>query len=155
MIHDGFLKISGVAPFDLVITDRSGRSLEGEKPHGGPKIHLEPVKSGPRGPLSSAPAQGKKIDDLVGQDEVRESLKIVCLAAQEENRAPRHVLLQGPPGLGKTSLARALAVESQAPFVARTGPAVTSIDDLLVPEGSILLIDEIHGLPQQVAEVFY
>ncbi len=155
MIHDGFLKIEGKAPHGLTITDGSGRLLDGNGRRVGPEILLDRIEGGPYGPPSATVAEGKKLADLIGQEEVRESLEIVCLAAQRENRAPRHVLLQGPPGLGKTSLARAMAVESGAPFVSRTGPAVSSIDELLVAEGTVLLIDEIHALPRHVAEVFY
>lgn len=158
LLHEGLLKIEGEAPNSLIMTDRHGRELQGQVQFTGPKIHFDRVGGGPRGPGQPeqvAVATGRDLSQLFGQEHVRANLKIACLAAKAGGRPVHHILFQGPPGLGKTTIARAVAVESNAPFVERTGAAIKSLNDLFAPKGSVLFIDEIHGLSRQLAEVFY
>jgi Holliday junction DNA helicase RuvB len=101
-----------------------------------------------------------KFDDYVGQEHVRSNLQIACSASKRRGEALDHVLLHGPPGLGKTSLARIIAGELGVGFKSTSGPAIERPGDLAailttLSDRDVLFIDEIHRLPRVVEEVLY
>ena len=102
----------------------------------------------------------RRLGDFVGQQAVRDQLGIFIEAARAREEALDHVLLAGPPGLGKTSLAQIVASELDAPFVQTAGPALERKGDIaafltaLEPR-SVFFVDEIHRLPRALEETFY
>jgi Holliday junction DNA helicase RuvB len=101
-----------------------------------------------------------KLSDFIGQKELVENLKIVITAAQQRKEPLEHILLSGPPGLGKTSLAHIIAHEMRTKITATSGPAIERAGDLIgiltnLEKGDILFIDEIHRLPKVVEEFLY
>ena len=102
----------------------------------------------------------KKFSEYVGQKKTKEGLKIMIEAARSRNEPIDHVLLYGPPGLGKTTLANVIASEIGAQIRVTSGPAIERAGDLAsiltnLQEGDILFIDEIHRLNRTVEEVLY
>jgi Holliday junction DNA helicase RuvB len=101
-----------------------------------------------------------KLTEFVGQKEIIDNLKICLTAAKQRNEPLEHVLLSGPPGLGKTSLAHIISHEMHTKITATSGPAIERAGDLIgiltnLGKGDILFIDEIHRLSKVVEEFMY
>src|SRR3954464_966088 len=102
----------------------------------------------------------RRLEEFVGQHELKAQLQVSIKAAAARGEALDHVLLAGPPGLGKTSLARIVAEELDVPFVQTAGPALERKGDIaafltdLEPR-AVFFVDEIHRLPRAVEETFY
>jgi len=102
----------------------------------------------------------KRLGEYVGQDKIKESLKITMAAAQGRGEPIEHVLLHGPAGLGKTTLAHVISNELGANIRITSGPAIEKSGDLAailtnLGEGDILFIDEIHRLNKTIEEILY
>jgi Holliday junction DNA helicase RuvB len=102
----------------------------------------------------------KRLDDFPGQNRVREQLGLVLTAARRRGTPPDHVLLSGPPGLGKTTLAMIVAGELEQPIRITSGPAIQHAGDLAsvlssLAEGEVLFLDEIHRMSRSAEEMLY
>ncbi|MFJ7274570.1 Holliday junction branch migration DNA helicase RuvB [Kitasatospora sp. NPDC098663] len=132
---------------------------------------MSPYDSDPGDRLVTAAADGedqaveaalrpKQLDEFIGQERVREQLSLVLQAARKRGSAPDHVLLSGPPGLGKTTLSMIIAAELGAPIRITSGPAIQHAGDLAailssLAEGEVLFLDEIHRMSRPAEEMLY
>lgn len=99
-------------------------------------------------------------DDYIGQNHIKDNLKILLRAAEQRNHTAEHILFYGPPGLGKTTLAHLIAKETGRNLKTTSGPAIEKVGDLAslltnLSAGDILFIDEIHRLNKMIEEVLY
>ncbi|HUI30413.1 MAG TPA: Holliday junction branch migration DNA helicase RuvB [Candidatus Acidoferrales bacterium] len=130
------------------------------------------VKSGAASERPAAPSQAgddvkfdralrpKLLNDFVGQKKIVEKLRVFIEAARKRKESLDHVLLMGPPGLGKTTLANIIANELQSEIVSTTGPSLEKPGDLAgiltsLETGVVLFIDEVHRMPPAVEEILY
>ncbi len=102
----------------------------------------------------------RRLAEFIGQPRVREQLELVLESAIRRGRPPDHVLMSGPPGLGKTSLAMIIAAELGNPIRVTSGPAIERAGDLAallsnLAEGDVLFIDEIHRIARPAEEMLY
>ena len=102
----------------------------------------------------------QKIDDYIGQNDVKENVRVFIEAAKMRNESLDHVLLYGPPGLGKTTLAHIIANELDVNIKTASGPSIEKSGDLAailstLEPGDVLFIDEIHRMPRFVEEILY
>src|SRR5215470_5296978 len=155
------------------MTEPEGR----EKPSGGHGVAGQdaepPQASGPAGAervvssvadaddrVIEGALRPKRLSELVGQVRVREQLSLVLEGALRRGRPPDHVLISGPPGLGKTTIAMIIAAELGAPLRITSGPAIERSGDLAavlatLSEGEVLFIDEIHRVARPAEEMLY
>ena len=102
----------------------------------------------------------ESLDEYVGQDEIKENLRVFIKAAKMRNEPLDHVLLYGPPGLGKTTLAHIIANELGSTLRTASGPSIEKAGDLAailsnLEPGDVLFIDEIHRMPSFIEEILY
>ncbi|MBO0802812.1 MAG: Holliday junction branch migration DNA helicase RuvB [Nocardiopsaceae bacterium] len=120
---------------------------------------VSPLADGDEKAIESA-LRPKRLGDFVGQARVREQLSLLLKSALRRQRPPDHVLLSGPPGLGKTTIAMIIAAELGAPLRITSGPAIERSGDLAavlstLTDGEVVFIDEIHRLARPAEEMLY
>ena len=121
---------------------------------------LDPGPVTPHEEADEVGLRPKRLDEFVGQRELKEHLGIVLEAARMRGQAADHLLLAGPPGLGKTSMAGIVAAEMGVHLLVTSGPALERAGDLAailtkLEDGDVLFIDEIHRLSRAVEEILY
>lgn len=121
-----------------------------------PEIGITSIETG----VLDQTLRPSRFDEYVGQEPIKENLKILLSAATSRNHPPEHLLFYGPPGLGKTTLAHLIAKELNVQLKITSGPAIERVADLAsiltnLSPGDILFIDEIHRLGKQLEEVLY
>jgi Holliday junction DNA helicase RuvB len=126
---------------------------------GGPRSLVEAEADGDERAVEAA-LRPRSLDEVIGQERVREQLGLVLEAARGRGRAPDHVLLSGPPGLGKTTMAMIIAAEMSAALRVTSGPAIQHAGDLAailsgLNEGDVLFLDEIHRMSRPAEELLY
>ncbi len=102
----------------------------------------------------------QRLSELIGREKEKSNLKVMIQAAQQRDEALDHILLHGPPGLGKTTIAQIIANEIGSAFYATSGPAIERKGDLVsilsnIPAKGIMFIDEIHRLNKSIEEMLY
>lgn len=130
------------------------------EPRPGPAPAAGPASGGVEDEQLIRTLRPKRLDECIGQTRVTSALKISLQAARERGEALDHVLLHGPPGLGKTTFANVVAAEMGTSIVTTSGPALERGGDLMgiltnLSKGDVLFIDEIHRLPRTVEEFLY
>lgn len=125
-----------------------------------PDQRLVAMEEEPEEKMIEAALRPKSLDDFVGQQRVRRQLSLLLEASKLRGRSADHVLLSGPPGLGKTTLSMIIAAEMDAPLRITSGPAIQHSGDLaailssLTP-GEVLFLDEIHRMSRPAEEMLY
>ena len=125
-----------------------------------PDAELLSALAGPDEQLVDASLRPTSLDEFVGQERVREQISLLLQGATRRGTPPDHVLLSGPPGLGKTTLAMIIAVELGAQIRITSGPAIERSGDLVamltaLSGGEVLFIDEIHRIAKPAEELLY
>jgi Holliday junction DNA helicase RuvB len=120
---------------------------------------VSPVADGEEKVIEAA-LRPKRLDEFVGQARVREQLSLVLHSALRRGRPPDHLLMSGPPGLGKTTLAMIISGELGMPLRISSGPAIERAGDLAavlstLSEGEVLFLDEIHRMARPAEEMLY
>jgi Holliday junction DNA helicase RuvB len=121
---------------------------------------LVDAQAGADEPAVEAALRPRTLEEVIGQERVREQLSLMLQAAKARVRTPDHVLLSGPPGLGKTTLALIIAAEMASPLRLTSGPAITHAGDLAailsgLNDGDVLFVDEIHRMSRPAEEMLY
>jgi Holliday junction DNA helicase RuvB len=120
---------------------------------------VSPVADGEEKVIEAA-LRPKRLDEFIGQARVREQLSLVLHSAMRRGRPPDHLLMSGPPGLGKTTLAMIISSELGMPMRISSGPAIERAGDLAavlstLSEGEVLFLDEIHRMARPAEEMLY
>lgn len=149
----GSLADAGITFEDLVESGEDGGDYDFEN-----RI-VSPVETPGDGDAENS-LRPRRLEDYIGQDKVKENLRVYMEAARLRREPLDHVLLYGPPGLGKTTLSNIIAAEMGVNLRVTSGPAIEKQGDLAalltnLNEGDVLFIDEIHRLPRMVEEILY